>query len=899
MKSTVRLEELARIRQVATAPQESALLIVGEPGAGKTRLLTAMEPVDGIVTHRLRINPAEAGFPLSGLSAFVASFQNPAAAALSARLLAPASGDAQIAANAAELLALIRDSTPTSTLLLIDDLDLMDVASQTVFSMVATRLGGTGLRLVGTVSAEPTDGPLAALPILNLERLTFPDSMALVTGVIGSRTDDAVRRMVVATSAGKPRELTRNARLLNGEQQAQLAPVSLPFRVSRTSSRHPLDVGDAQQTMLARLSCAFFTSQDAILAADTRVRGTLEDLLSSGAVLRDGRYLRISDAALRARTYWSMDAGTRAELHSAAALAELGAGGDPGLAAWHQSWADAGRLTSDQLLSAAAEFTRRGLIWQAVELAERALSIALDTTGHGAALYDLSHAMYEQAELSFATRYARLGQRHPDSGGCASRLAVLRTQIEFMSSQQLLSTDLDDSGNLRGIRTPDSDAAANALGVMALHHAERWEVDAAREDLSRARTLLDGCTPATIEVNDLSAMLVAATDGDPAPSARAFERLSRQGWTGDVSPLSLLVLGRSLTYVDRHGDARRVLRSLLNQEPQPDPILLQTARYYLAENEILAGNQFEAIAIIDQLRASGAGAQLHRNLHRLLLAWYFQATGDRARADAAIDECNRSFATSDNPALAARLVADQGRFALMEGRFDEAIAFLRNAAAIGAAFKNPALLRYQADLIEAYVLTGRLREAVAQFREFHARSRQYRTRWTALASARAEALLTPGEASVLAFDQALKAWQPGDSQFELGRTLLSFADRLVSLGHIRESTEQYRAARMIFTQLGAMPWARKADSVRLGHDTGSDNPLLVKLAPDERTVAELVCRGLRNKEIATELFVSLRTVEVRLTRTYNKLGARSRSHLIAMLSVTGVASAGRAASGMN
>jgi DNA-binding NarL/FixJ family response regulator len=58
---------------------------------------------------------------------------------------------------------------------------------------------------------------------------------------------------------------------------------------------------------------------------------------------------------------------------------------------------------------------------------------------------------------------------------------------------------------------------------------------------------------------------------------------------------------------------------------------------------------------------------------------------------------------------------------------------------------------------------------------------------------------------------------------------------------------------------------------------------LVALTPDERAVVELVVRGLHNKEIAARLFVSVRTVELRLTHVYRKLGARSRSHLVALL----------------
>ena len=51
------------------------------------------------------------------------------------------------------------------------------------------------------------------------------------------------------------------------------------------------------------------------------------------------------------------------------------------------------------------------------------------------------------------------------------------------------------------------------------------------------------------------------------------------------------------------------------------------------------------------------------------------------------------------------------------------------------------------------------------------------------------------------------------------------------------------------------------------------------LTPAERDVIRLVCDGLANKEIATRLFVSPKTVQAHLTHVYTKLGLSSRVQL--------------------
>src|SRR5262249_10578676 len=67
----------------------------------------------------------------------------------------------------------------------------------------------------------------------------------------------------------------------------------------------------------------------------------------------------------------------------------------------------------------------------------------------------------------------------------------------------------------------------------------------------------------------------------------------------------------------------------------------------------------------------------------------------------------------------------------------------------------------------------------------------------------------------------------------------------------------------------------RAELDRVGGRRGSPG----QLTPSERRVADLVLAGKTNREIATELFITVHTVEKTLTRTYAKLGVRSRTEL--------------------
>ena len=889
---TIRRAELERIVAFIRAARESVLLIVGGRGLGKSRLLDAVDTGAAESVYRVRINPAEAMLAQSGLSAILAAFRTPEAVALSERLLSESAGQGSPAAQASELLAFFRRTTVTSALLLIDDLDLMDGASQTVIAMVVSRLGGSQLRLICTVSEVPQDGPFASLSYMGLAPLGFEDSLQWLSELTGPQADEAVLRMVSTVSSGIPGALMHNLRALTREELAGNAPITFPFRPPHEQA----GVGDLvvssvsanRRTLLARLSCARLTGYEAIALRPGNSTRALEELLGEGTVLQQGSYLRIRYPLLRSRVYWSLDAVSRSEYHAAAAEAE--APREPGLALWHRSWLDVGLASFEELLRSAESFTKKGFIGQATELAERALALDRGSTVASDALVDFAQALFLRGELARAERYARIAQQRSGATGTSPVLGMLRARIEFMSTQRLRGATSDDLFVPRDNEVPGD--AAYSLATLTVYHAKRWEVDAAKESLARARQLLKGSISDAVEMVSLASMVLAALEGDSAPTLKFLDALSHRGLV-ETPVESLILLGQSLTFLREHGEARKVFKTVIELEPEPDSVWLETAKYELAENEILAGNQLEALAMIDLLHGSYPGTRLHRNLHLLLMSWYWQAAGDRAAMEAAVAECHSTFAVGDNFALRARLECYQGSFALVQGRLDEAIAFLKSTAAYGASLKIPILLGYQVDLIEAYVLSGRLGEATDAFQELRARTMPYRTRWAMLAAARASALVATGESSIGVFEQAIKLWHPGDSRFELGRTLMSYGDRLTSLGRIREGREQYLDARIVFTQQGATSWAMRADAARTEReDLASEHPLLAALTTEERIVAALACRGLRNKEIAQELFVSLRTVEVRLTRIYHKLRVSSRAHMIVLLSGPNASEAG-------
>ena len=196
-------------------------------------------------------------------------------------------------------------------------------------------------------------------------------------------------------------------------------------------------------------------------------------------------------------------------------------------------------------------------------------------------------------------------------------------------------------------------------------------------------------------------------------------------------------------------------------------------------------------------------------------------------------------------------------------------------------FRNPGLLRHWTDYVEACLRTGRVQEAQATHRMLERRLDRAHDPLGTLAQARIAAMVSPDESAVERFTHATKLFGAQDSSYELGRTLLAYANRLSAIGPRRRQPAG--------AHLGDVhvPARRRRHLDRPGPEAGRRhappaNPL-DRLTAEERDIAQRVCDGQRNREIAGSLHLSIRTIELRLTRIYRSLGVHSRAELIAVV----------------
>jgi DNA-binding CsgD family transcriptional regulator len=128
--------------------------------------------------------------------------------------------------------------------------------------------------------------------------------------------------------------------------------------------------------------------------------------------------------------------------------------------------------------------------------------------------------------------------------------------------------------------------------------------------------------------------------------------------------------------------------------------------------------------------------------------------------------------------------------------------------------------------------------------------------------------------------------------FERARLHLATGAHLRRRGQRRRAVEELNRARELLVALQAGPWIDRVDAelaVSGLHPAARDNRRHVELTPQEQAIVRLVIQGHRNREIAAELFISVKTVEYHLGNAYRKLGVTRRTQLAAALADVQVA----------
>ena len=88
-----------------------------------------------------------------------------------------------------------------------------------------------------------------------------------------------------------------------------------------------------------------------------------------------------------------------------------------------------------------------------------------------------------------------------------------------------------------------------------------------------------------------------------------------------------------------------------------------------------------------------------------------------------------------------------------------------------------------------------------------------------------------------------------------------------------------KRATAMFARVGALGWLASAESELTGQRGQADRDPTGGLTVQEMRVAQEIAAGATNRQAATRLFCSPKTIEYHLTRVYAKLGVRSRAAL--------------------
>ena len=336
-----REKEIARVLALIRSPRESALAVTGGHGSGKSSLLAEIPNLHEYKTVLLRANPSESTWPFSGLTALLNGIDDPALAPLTDYVATSPRGNLDAADLSTMLLSALRQWSADRTVVVVDDAEQLDPASQIVLGFVARRLAGTGFVLIVSMSGEASDSPFARMATLRLENLRHQRhcenarSHDAGTGRAGGN----VHAIAAATHGNPLASIELYDELTRRQVQGKYA---LPIPLHWNGSFEP-DLAASISGLSPRarravdlLSLSYRSSADLLEEMPGDLWAGVDEIVSAGIAVRTGSYVRIQNQMLRAHIFSAMQPAERtAHHHALAAAAETA---DRQAWPWHLSY---------------------------------------------------------------------------------------------------------------------------------------------------------------------------------------------------------------------------------------------------------------------------------------------------------------------------------------------------------------------------------------------------------------------------------------------------------------------------------------------------------------------------------------------------------------------------------
>ena len=191
------------------------------------------------------------------------------------------------------------------------------------------------------------------------------------------------------------------------------------------------------------------------------------------------------------------------------------------------------------------------------------------------------------------------------------------------------------------------------------------------------------------------------------------------------------------------------------------------------------------------------------------------------------------------------------------------------------------------ELVEAAVRSGRPGVAARALGALTDSTRMSGSAFGLGVAAAMRGLVTGGEEH---YREAVERLAEGPMLPYRGRAHLLYGEWLRGAGRRREARGQLRTAHELLTAAGAQGFARRAAGAltALGDQVGAATAHpLDALTMQELAVTRAVTAGATSQEVATQLFISKRTVDAHLRSIFRKLGVTSRRQLAGYRDVLG------------